>query len=145
MLVPAIRANTVLIADDFGPFRRLVRGKLLKNGFQVIAEAPNGQVAVERAAEMQPSLVLLDVSMPTMNGIDAATQIRSVAAEAKIVFLSQHTDPEFVEAALGSGAVGYVYKSALSRDLIPAIEAVLESKRFVSSVNPSCRESGTPA
>jgi len=132
-MVPA-QANTILIADDFAAFRRLVRSKLQEIGFQNVAEASDGLEAVEKAAELQPDLVLLDIGMPNLDGIKAAAQIRTVSAESKILFLSQYTDPAIVQSTLTDGAMGYVYKSEINRELLPAIEAALGGKRFVSAV-----------
>lgn len=132
-MVPA-RANTILIADDFAAFRRLIRSKLEENGFQIVAEASDGVEAVAQAAHLHPDLVLLDIGMPNLDGIKAAAQIRTVAAESKILFLSQFTDPAIVQSALSDGAMGYVYKSEIIRELLPAIEAALAGQRFVSAV-----------
>ena len=132
-MVPA-RANTVVIADDFAPFRRFLRLQLQENGFQNVAEASDGLEAVAKAADLQPDLVLLDIGMPNLDGIKAAAQIRSVAPESKILFLSENTDPDIVQSALSDGAGGYVCKSHMSHELLPAIEAVLGGKRFVGTV-----------
>lgn len=132
-MVPA-RDNTIVIADDFAAFRRFLRLVLQENGFHNVAEASDGLEAVAKAAELQPDLVLLDIGMPNLDGMKASAQIRSVAPEAKILFVSQNTDPEIVRAALSDGAGGYVCKSELNRELLPAIEAVLEGKKFVGAV-----------
>jgi len=126
------RVITIVIADDFGEFRRFIRLKLLGNGFQIVAEATDGLEAVAKIAEFQPDLVLLDISMPKLNGIEAAAQIRSIAPKSVVLFVSQNTDPEIIHAALRDGAAGYVCKSALNRDLLPAIEIGLGGNRFVS-------------
>ena len=127
------RANTIVIADDFAPFRRFLRLQLHENGFQNVTEASDGLEAVTKAAELQPDLVLLDIGMPNLDGIKAAAQIRSVAPEAKILFVSGNTDPDIVQSALSDGARGYVSKSEMGRELLPALEAVLSGKRFVCS------------
>jgi len=132
-MAPA-RANTIVIADDFAAIRSRVRSMLQENGFQNVTEASDGFEAVAKAAELQPDLVLLDIGMPNLDGIQAAAQIRSVAPESKILFVSQNTDPDIVQSALSDGARGYVCKSEISRELLPAIEAVLGGKRFVGSV-----------
>lgn len=136
--MPSTRTETVLIVDDFEPFRRLFREKLLENGFHfhAIAEAMDGLEAVAIAGEIQPGLVLLDISMPNLNGIDAAARIRSVAPESKVLFVSQNSDPDVIEAALKDGAVGHVCKSALNSDFVPAIKAALAGKRFVRADFP---------
>jgi len=98
-----------------------------------VTEASDGLEAVTKAAELQPDLVLLDIGMPNLDGIKAAAQIRSVAPEAKILFVSGNTDPDIVQSALSDGARGYVSKSEMGRELLPALEAVLSGKRFVCS------------
>ena len=122
------RANTIVIADDFAAFRRFVRSKLQENGFQNVAEASDGVEAVAKATDLQPGLVLLDIGMPNLDGIKAAEQIRSIAPESKILFVSQNTDSDIVQAALSDGARGFVRKSEINHELSPAIEAVLEVK-----------------
>jgi DNA-binding NarL/FixJ family response regulator len=126
------RVITIVIADDFGEFRRFIRLKLMGNGFQTVAEATDGLEAVAKVAEFQPDLVLVDISMPKLNGIEAAAQIRSIAPKSVVLFVSQNTDPEIIHAALRDGVAGYVHKSALNRDLLPAIKAALGGNRFVS-------------
>ena len=79
------------------------------------------------------ALVLLDVGMPKLNGIEAAARIRAIAPKAKILFVSQQTDPDVVRSALSDGAAGYVHKSQANHELLPAIDAVLGGRRFVSS------------
>ena len=128
------RTNTIVVADDFAPFRRFLRLALQENGFQNVAEASDGLEAVAKAADLRPDLVLLDIGMPNLDGIKAAAQIRSVAPEAKILFVSANTDPDIVHSALSDGAKGYVCKSQINSELFPAIEAVLGGKRFVGAV-----------
>jgi len=101
--------------------------------WQVIAEASDGREAIQKAEEFKPDLIVLDVGLPNVNGIEAARQIRQLSPSSKIVFLSQNNDLNVVRAALGTGAQGYVYKMDVRRDFLPAIEAVLRGKQFVSS------------
>jgi DNA-binding NarL/FixJ family response regulator len=128
------RVITIVLADDFGMFRRFLRAKLLENGFQIVGEAEDGLKAVAKVAEFQPDLVLLDISMPRLNGIQAAAQIRSIAPKSKVLFVSQCTDPDVIQAALWDGAMGYIRKTAINRDLLPSIDAALAGKRFVSDL-----------
>ena len=93
----------------------------------------DGPEAVEQAQELQPDLILLDIGMPTLNGIEAARQIRAHAPKSKILFLSENRSPEIAEAALNTGAGGYVVKSDANRELLSAIKAVLEGRRFISA------------
>ena len=125
--------KTVVIVDDFAPFRRLLRSKLEVNGLQTVAEASDGLEAVAKAAELQPDLVLLDIGLPKLNGIKAAAQIHSIAPQSKILFVSLDSAPEIVRSLLRDGAWGYVRKSEINRELENAIEAVLQGERFVSA------------
>ena len=124
----------ILIADDFKDWRRQVL--LLfqaRPEWQVIAEALDGSDAVQKAKELKPDVVLLDIGLPKLNGIEAARRIRQLSPNSKIVFLSQNNDPDVVRAALSTGALGYVHKTDARSDLLPAIEAVLRGRQFVSS------------
>lgn len=125
--------NTVLIADDYAAFRSFLCSKLQENGFGSLVEAVDGLDAVAKAAELQPDLVLLDIGMPMLNGIEAAARIRLVAPQSKVLFVSQNTDSVIAQLALSNGAGGYVLKSRIDHELLPAIETVLQGKRFVSA------------
>src|SRR5215510_8985925 len=95
----------ILVVDDFAPFRRSVRSDLERTlDFQTIWEAANGLEAIQKARELQPDLILLDISMPELDGIAAAREIRKLAPGAKILFLTENTAQEIVEAALATGA-----------------------------------------
>jgi CheY-like chemotaxis protein len=100
---------------------------------QIVFEASDGLQAVNKATELQPDLILLDIGLPTLNGIEAARRIRYLAPNAKILFLSENNSPDIAEAALNTGARGYVIKSDAGRELLPAIQAVVEGKQFVSA------------
>ena len=100
---------------------------------QVIGEASDGLEALEKAKELQPDLILLDISMPKLNGLETARRLRSFAPDAKILFISQDTSPDIVQEALRSGGRGYVNKLRVIGDLLPAIDAVLRGEQFVSS------------
>src|SRR5262249_61502201 len=115
----------VLVVDDFESFRRFVASSLGKRPeFQIIREAADGLDAVQQAGELQPDLILLDVGMPKLNGIEAARQIRRRAPKSKILFVSQDSSPDTVHVALETGAAGYVVKSDAGSELLPAIDAV---------------------
>jgi len=121
------------VVDDYEPFRRFVRSTLGKRPeLQIVGEASDGFEAVEKAEELQPDLILLDVGLPTLNGIEAARQIHTLAPESKMIFLSQESSADMVQEALSLGAWGYVAKVKAGSDLLPAVEAVLQGKRFVS-------------
>jgi len=124
----------ILVVEDFAPFRRFICSALEgKNGFQVIGEVPDGLEAVQKAKELEPDLILLDIGLPSLNGIEAARQIRKFAPESKIVFVSQELSSDVVQEALSLGACGYVVKTKAGSDLLTAVQAVLAGKPFVSS------------
>jgi DNA-binding NarL/FixJ family response regulator len=127
-------SHRVLVVDDFEAFRRVVASILQKQpGLQVICEVSDGLEAVQRAEKLQPDLILLDIGLPTLNGIEAASRIRQVAPSAKIVFLTQNSDKEIVAAALSTGAHGYVLKTDAGRELLTAVARILGGDDFVSS------------
>jgi len=119
-------AIRVLIAEDFPAFRQFVCSTLTKRpDLQVIGEVSDGLEAVQLAIELKPDLILLDVGLPTMNGIEAARRIRALVPESKIIFLSQETSDEVVEEALSTGARGYVVKAKAVSQLLAAIGAAM--------------------
>ena len=128
--MPLIR---VLVVEDFEPFRRFICSTLAKkHELQVICEVSDGLEAVQKAEELQPDLIFLDIGLPTLNGIEAARQIRKLAPEAKIIFVSQESSADVVQEALSLGGWGYVVKTRAGSELMAAVEAVLLEK-FVSS------------
>jgi two-component system nitrate/nitrite response regulator NarL len=131
----------VLVVDDFEVFRRFVFSELAKRPeLQVIGEASDGLEAVQKAEHLQPDLTILDIGLPTLNGIEAAKRIHSVIPTAKILFLTQNNDTDVIRAALSNGAKGYVLKVDANKQLLHAIEAVLQGGRFISvSVNHADR------
>jgi len=128
--MPPIR---VLVVEDFAPFVQFIRSALAKRpDLQVICEVADGLEAVQKAERLEPDLVLLDIGLPTLNGIEAARQIHKRAPESKIIFVSQESSAEMVQEALNLGAWGYVVKTSAASDLLAAVEAVLEGRHFVS-------------
>jgi DNA-binding NarL/FixJ family response regulator len=128
------RSIRVLVVEDFEPFRRLVVSILQKQPeLQVICEVSNGLESVQKAEELQPDLVLLDIGLPHLNGIEAARRIGAVSPKSKILFLSENRSSDIAEEALRAGAGGYVVKSDAAGELLPAVESVLKGKRFVSA------------
>jgi two-component system NarL family response regulator len=124
----------VLVVDDFAPFRRLVGSMITKTPeFHVVAEASDGEEAVQKAGELQPDLIFLDISLPKLNGIAAARQIRKLAPKAKIVFVTQEFSLDVAQEAFRSGAMAYVVKIYAGTDLPAAMDAVFEGKRFRSA------------
>ena len=131
LLTPSIR---VLIVDDFEPFRRLLRSTLQnKLELQTIAEASDGVEAIELAQAMQPDLILLDIALPKLDGIEAAQRIRELAPRSKILFVSQESSVDVVQAAFNIGASGYIVKMDAGSELPVAVKAVLRGETFVGS------------
>jgi DNA-binding NarL/FixJ family response regulator len=123
----------ILVVDDYEPFRQFVISTLEKRpGFLIVAEASDGLEAVAKAEELKPDLVLLDIGLPILNGIEAARRIRKIAPESKIIFVSQESSADLVQEALSLGSRGYVVKTSAPRDLLAAVEAVLLGKHFVT-------------
>jgi DNA-binding NarL/FixJ family response regulator len=123
----------VLVVDDYEQFHQFVRSELNERPeFQIVGEAFDGLDAVHKAEDLQPDLILLDIGLPGLNGIDAARRIRTLRPESKILFLSQESSIDVVEAALSLGARGYLIKADAGDDLLEAIGAVIQGNRFVS-------------
>jgi DNA-binding NarL/FixJ family response regulator len=123
----------VLLVDDHEPFRELIRRLLEDSLVRIIGEASDGLEAVHKAAILQPDLVLLDVGLPRLNGMHAAEQMRDMAPNSRIIFITQDNPRDVIEAALHLGAIGYLQKTRIHRDLMPAIEAVLAGRQFLST------------
>ena len=116
----------VMVVEDFHSFRSFICSKLeQKPEVRVICEVSDGLEAVQKAEELKPDLILLDIGLPTLNGIEAARRIRELVPESKIIFSSQETSADVVQEAMRLGAWGYVFKTHAEGDLLPAIDAVL--------------------
>jgi two-component system nitrate/nitrite response regulator NarL len=123
----------ILLVDDYEPYRQKIRSILeMRPELQVIGEALDGLEAVRKAEELHPDLILLDVSLPTFSGIEAASRISHSVPGSKILFVSSNTDAEVVRTALSNGAQGYVHKADAGTELLPAIKVVLQGSRYVS-------------
>jgi DNA-binding NarL/FixJ family response regulator len=130
---PPGAAIRILVVDDFEPFRVFVFSVFSKAPeFQIICQASDGLEAVQKAEELKPDLILLDIGLPRLNGIEAARQIRTLAPSSKILFLSQESSADVVQEALDLGAMGYVVKAYAGSELLAAVEAVCQGRRFVS-------------
>jgi DNA-binding NarL/FixJ family response regulator len=126
-----------LVVDDFEPFRRFVCSTLGRRpDSQDVGEASDGLEAVQKAVELRPDLILLDIGLPSLNGIEVARQMRSLVPESKIIFLTQESSAEVMQEALNLGAGGYVIKITAASELLTAVETVLSGKTFVSSTEP---------
>ncbi len=121
----------VLLADDHQDFLTVTK-RLLEPEFDVVKTVGDGKALIAAVAELDPDVVVLDISMPVLNGIEAARQLAAAACRARIVFLTVHRDPDYLRAALGAGALGYVVKSRLASDLVPALREVLAGRLVVS-------------
>jgi DNA-binding NarL/FixJ family response regulator len=131
----AMASVRVLVVEDFELFRRFLCSTLgNESDLQVVGEASDGLEAVHQAQALQPDLILLDIGLPTLNGIEAARRIRKVAPQSNVLFVSQESSADVVEEALSTGARGYVVKTHASGDLLAAIEAMRAGGQFVSSV-----------
>jgi DNA-binding NarL/FixJ family response regulator len=122
----------VLVVEDFAPFRQFVTSTLGKApDLQVIGEVSDGLEAVRKAEELKPDLILLDIGLPTLNGIEAARQIRRLSPESTIIFVSQESAADVVHEALSLGASAYVLKARAAIELLPVVNAVLFEKQSV--------------
>lgn len=121
----------VLLADDHEEFLAM-EARLLGQEFEVVKGVNDGRSLLEEVALLEPDLLVLDISMPVLNGIEAAQQLQAAGSRARIVFLTVHDDPDYARAALAAGALGYVVKCRLASDLLPAMNAALAGRSFVS-------------
>jgi DNA-binding NarL/FixJ family response regulator len=129
----SVSSVRILVVDDYEPFRQFVCSTLEQRpDLQVISQASDGLEAVQKAEELRPHLIVLDIGLPTLNGIEAARRIRKVSPESKILFLTQESSADVVQEALSLGALGYVVKAHAGSELLAAVEAVCQDKQFVS-------------
>lgn len=135
-ILPPVR---VLLVEDFEPFRALIKS-LINDvpSLQLVCEAADGLVAVEKTEELSPDLILMDIGLPGLNGIEVGRRIRRLLGNSKIVFVTQESSPEVVQEALSLGSCGYILKSRARSDLLPAIEAVLGGNQYVSDGLAGC-------
>lgn len=126
-----MRKIRILLADDHRRLLELVQG-LLEPTFDVVTCVEDGESLVEAAGKLQPDVIITDISMPKLNGIEAAGRLRESGSSSKIVFLTVHADPDFVQAALKTGALAYVSKHRVNTDLVVAIGEAVAERMFVS-------------
>jgi DNA-binding NarL/FixJ family response regulator len=135
----------VLVVDDFQPFRRVVASIFHQQPeLQIISEVSDGLEAVQKAEELRPDLILLDIGLPKLNGIQAARRMRKVSPLSRILFVSQASSADVVQEALSLGARGYIVKSDAGSELLTAVNAVLRGETFVSSRLASHDFTGAP-
>jgi len=124
----------VLVVDDFEPLREAIRSILAaRPELEIIGEASDGPEAVQKAVELKPDLILLDLGLPTMNGIEVARRFRELVPESRILLFTQDSSVDFVEEARRLGASGYVVKAKAGSQLLPAVDAVLSGKQSFAS------------
>jgi DNA-binding NarL/FixJ family response regulator len=129
-----LAAVRVLIVDDSQPWRCAVCLLLKQNlDLVLICECSDGLEAVRKSEDLQPDLVLLDIGLPNLNGLEAARQVRRVSPGSRILFLTSYDDPEYLQEALKIGALGFIVKSNAASDLLPAVRAVMNDERFFGS------------
>ena len=121
----------VLLADDYRPLLESVL-RLLRPEFEIVGEAQNGQALVEAALKLKPDVIVTDISMPILNGIEAAKRLREAGSTSKIVFLTVVPNPDFIATCMATGALGYVIKARLGTDLEPAIREAVAGRIFIS-------------
>jgi DNA-binding NarL/FixJ family response regulator len=124
-------APSILLADDKEEMRRTVT-QLLEGEFHIVGVVENGERVLELALSLAPDVLVLDICMPGLSGIEAAIRLKESGSPARVIFLTVHEDADFLEAALSVGALGYVLKPAVARDLLPAIRKALAGNIFVS-------------
>jgi CheY-like chemotaxis protein len=126
--------HRILVVEDHEPFRRFIRALLAGRGETRTFEVSDGPAAIEQAGALQPDVILLDVRLPGLHGLDVARQLPRIAPRSRILFVSHEQDPDVIHEALRLGAGGYVHKLRCDPDLLPAVDAVLDGRPFVSSL-----------
>lgn len=128
-----MRQTRILLADDHGVVRKGLKSLLESEGdLTVVGEASDGRQAVDLAAELDPDLVVMDIAMPRLNGLDATSQIVKRRPQTAVVILSMHSDDEYLVRALTAGARGYLLKDSADSDLVSAVRVVLAGKPYFS-------------
>lgn len=121
----------VLIVDDHEVVRKCVRSLLAESHYDVCGEGVDGVDALEKAKQLQPDVIVMDVSMPKLNGLDATRQVLGILPCAEVLILTQHESPEMVRQAFKAGARGYVVKSSIAKNLLLAMEKVSRHESFL--------------
>lgn len=127
------RSHTILVVDDFAPWRRVVQRMFESDAdFKISGAATTGREAVSKAAELQPDVVLMDISLPDISGLEATREIRKACPASRVLFLSEKLSPALIKAAFEVGGLGYVLKSDCHEDLMAGIRTVLRGGQFIS-------------
>ena len=121
----------ILLADDHPQFPEFVEA-LLGPSFEIVGKVGDGQSLLEAGLKLKPDVIVTDISMPVLNGIEAAGQLQRAGCPARIIFLTVHSDPDFVRCCLATGALGYITKPRVALDLIPAIREALAGRLYIS-------------
>jgi len=127
----------VLVADDLAPVLSTVAA-LLRESFDVVDAVSNGRAALEATLKLEPDLVVLDISMPVMSGIEVAEELTRQGSKAKIVFLTVHEDQDILNTCRAAGGLGYVIKALMDTDLVPAMNEALANHVFTSRFPSEC-------
>ncbi len=122
----------IILADDHALVRQGIKSLLEREGLQVVAEASDGREAISHAEKFSPDVIIMDIGMPTLNGMEAARELAKCCPKVKPILLTQHDEPQYVSAALSAGVKGYVLKSQISSELIHAIHQVLRGHVYLS-------------
>jgi DNA-binding NarL/FixJ family response regulator len=133
--VGQLKKATILLADDHPHFPELIK-KLLEPTFEVIGSVCNGQSLIEASLKMKPDVIITDISMPVVNGIEAVVRLRRLGSRSSVIFLTLHSDTDFVRVCFATGANGFVSKPQVFTQLLTAISEVLAGRSFVS-LHPS--------
>ncbi len=128
-----MRRARILLADDHRLLLEAFK-KLLEPQFEVVGTARDGRVLLGAAQELKPDVIVLDMAMPQLNGLDAARRLKQMMPEVKLIFLTVNEDPDFASEAIRAGASGYVLKNSAASELFQAIEAALEGKLYVTTL-----------
>jgi DNA-binding NarL/FixJ family response regulator len=121
----------VLLADDHPPLLEAATN-LLKPHYDLVGIATDGAMLVSETLRLRPDVIVTDITMPVVSGIDAVIQLRKSRSSAKVVFLTVHSEEEFLKACMAEGALGYVLKSRMKTHLVPAIDAALDGRTYIS-------------
>ena len=122
----------ILLADDYPQVLKKVTA-LLRSSFDVVGTAQNGKELIDEAKRLDPDVIVTDIVMPVLTGIEAARQLHESGSRARFVFLTVHSEDEFVRACMEGGGMGYVVKSRMGMDLIPAINAAFNGRHYIST------------